>query len=130
MKKQNKTKTYGKAYSVGRETKMNPKIGVSFLYFLSLPHEGLLASTKIRFHPEVPRSEMEEAKEKDAIKPNESMPPNHCVTLRKSFSFWHQFFHLQNEEAEQKSLTSLLAPAFYNLIASNSLVLTGLNGTQ
>lgn len=119
-----------KAYSVGRETKMNPKIGVSFLYFLSRPHEGLLASTKIRFHPEVPRSEMEEAEEKDAIKPNESMPPNHHVTLRKSFSFWHQFFHLQNEEAEQESLTSLLAPAFYNLIASNSLVLTGLNGTQ
>lgn len=52
------------AYSVGRETKMNPRIGVSFLYFLSLPHEGLLASTKIRFHPEVPCFEMEEAKGK------------------------------------------------------------------
>lgn len=118
------------AYTVGRETKMNLRIGVSFLYFLSLPHEGLLASTKICFHPEVPYSEMKAAKEKDAIKPNESMPPNHCVTLRKSFSFWHPFFHLQNEEAEQESLTSLLALVFYNLIASNSLVLSGSNGTQ
>lgn len=127
--KKNKTKTYGGSLFCSQRDKDESE-NWSFFLVLSLPHEGLLVSTKICFQSEVPCSEMEEAKEKDAIKPNESMPPNHCVTLRKSFSFWHQFFHLRNEEAEQESLTSLLALVFYNLIASNSLVLSGLNGTQ
>lgn len=48
-------------------------------FLMLLPHEGLLALTKIHIHPEVPSSKMEDAKEKDAV--NAKMKLCHRITV-------------------------------------------------
>lgn len=52
------------AHSVGRGYDESECCG---FFLVLLPHEGLLALTKTHIHPEAPPSEMEDAKQKDAI---------------------------------------------------------------